>query len=94
MTLNFCIALLRFIPNRQAIDMEKAQFLLGQSSAASDSNTDAGESRSEDRILEYCIKRPNVPVREATTARPAAPRQPTRFIPSVRCLFFMVIMLN
>ncbi len=86
--------MLRFIPNRQAIDMEKAQFLLGQSLAASDSNTDAGESRSEDRVLEYCIKRPNVPVREATTARTAVPRHSTRFIPSVRCLFFMFLMLN
>uniref|UniRef100_A0A5K3F940 WD_REPEATS_REGION domain-containing protein n=1 Tax=Mesocestoides corti TaxID=53468 RepID=A0A5K3F940_MESCO len=74
----------RYVPNRQAMDMERAQFVLTQSSLASESavESNAGESRSGDRILEYMLKRPTIPAHEPLETKANSRQQSLRFIPS------------
>uniref|UniRef100_A0A0X3Q0A4 CDC20/Fizzy WD40 domain-containing protein n=1 Tax=Schistocephalus solidus TaxID=70667 RepID=A0A0X3Q0A4_SCHSO len=92
----------RFIPNRQAMDINRAQFVLSQSSLMTDSITEtqsvsvtsgpeasnsvssSSVNRStDDRILQYQLSRPTVPLREPTEVHPRVnPPKITRFIPT------------
>ncbi|VDN14098.1 unnamed protein product [Dibothriocephalus latus] len=103
----------RFIPNRQAMDINRAQFMLSQSSLMADSvnethnaSTISGPDGSnsvsansvnrstEDRILQYQLSRPTVPLREPTEVNPRAnPPKATRLIPSVRYFSLNTILL-
>ena len=71
---------LRFIPNRRAMDMDRAQFYLTKAASVSDPSI---LPKPTDRILEFVRKRPTIPSQESTSHELTKPKQAVRYIPSV-----------
>lgn len=69
----------RYIPNRRAMDMDRAQFYLTQAAAVSDPSS---LPKPNDRILEFSHKRPSVPGQEVIAHEISKPKQSVRYIPT------------
>ncbi|VDM34383.1 unnamed protein product [Hydatigera taeniaeformis] len=78
------LRILRFIPNRRAMDMDRAQFYLTQAIAVSDPSS---LPKPGDRILEFSRKRPSVPGQESAVHEISKPKKSVRYIPKVSFLF-------
>ncbi|KAL5966482.1 hypothetical protein TSMEX_005857 [Taenia solium] len=69
----------RFIPNRRAMDMDRAQFYLTQAAAVSDPSS---LPKLTDRILEFSRKRPSAPGRDPAAHEKNKSKQSVRYIPT------------